>query len=432
VSEAIEPSIATIPEAFDFLFTPARIKGAHGGRGGAKSHSFGHAALILGYQSKKRIVCLREVQRSIRDSIKALLDIKINATPGFGFAKGQPGFYRSTDQYIRGANGTLITFEGLSGTADTVRSLEGADIAIVDEANDVSGPALETLIPTIRQPGSELWFAWNPRDPKDPIDKMLRSGEQRPDAIVREINFDQNPFFPDVLRAEMEWDRAHDPEKYLHVWRGQYRRNSQARVFKNWRVASRAELRSLNDQRSPIPYFLDVPVNARPFHGADWGFSTDPSVLVRCYIVGRKLYVDREVYRLGCEIDNLPAMFAQMPGVQGVNGAPAWPITADSSRPDTIVYMQRRNFSITGAKKGPGSIEDGVEFLRSYEIIVHPDCPHTIDELSLYSYKIDKITKEVLPQLEDKKNHVIDSLRYSVEGTRKVQTQQVRANIMGR
>ena len=432
MNDALAATVTDIPEPFEFLFDPMRIKAAHGGRGSGKSHSFAQAALVRGYQQSLRIVCAREVQRSIRDSVKALLDIKINATRGFGFSDGRPGFYRSTDNYIRGANGTLITFEGLSGTADTIKSLEGADLCWVEEANTVSQDSLDTLIPTIRRPKSEIWFTWNPRNAKDPVDAMLRSGDLRPDAIVREINFDQNPFFPDVLRTEMEWDRAHDPEKYLHIWRGQYQRHSEARVFKNWRVASRAECRLLNDQQSPLPRFIEVPVNLRPLHGADWGFATDPSVLVRCYIVGRKLFIDRELYRIGCEIDHLPAMFAQMPGVQGINGGPAWPITADSSRPDTIVYMQRRGFSIAGAKKGPGSIADGVEFLRSYEIVVHPDCTHTIDELSLYSYKIDKLTKEVLPELEDKKNHVIDSLRYSVESMRKVQTQQVRANIMAR
>ncbi len=100
-------------------------------------------------------------------------------------------------------------------------------------------------------------------------------------------------------------------------------------------------------------------------------------------------------------------------------GSRKWPIRADSARPETISYMNRQGFQIVSALKGAGSVEDGVEFLKSHDIVVHPDCRHTIDELSLYSYKVDKLTDEVLPVLEDKENHVIDALRYALEGARR-------------
>src|SRR5690606_4760093 len=152
--------------------------------------------------------------------------------------------------------------------------------------------------------------------------------------------------------------------------------------------------------------------------------------LIRSYIEGRTLFVDREAYKVGCEIDYTPALFAgsdtrtpprwENPwGWQGIPGSMRWPITADSARPETISYMQRKGFNIAPAKKGAGSIEDGIEFLKSYDIVVHPDCLHTIDELTLYSFKVDKLTDEVLPVLEDKKNHVIDALRYAVENLRR-------------
>ncbi len=338
------------------------------------------------------MLCAREIQKSIRDSVKRLLDAKIEEC-GFG------SFYESTDTEIRGANGTLFTFAGLRTNPDTVKSTEGIDIAWVEEANRVSQRSLDILIPTVRKPGSELWWTWNPETEKDPVDAMFR-GEAGPPpkTTLREVNWDSNPFFPDVLKDEMAWDRKRDPEKYAWVWLGKYRRNSEARVFNNWRVEE-----------------FETPGDVRFYHGADWGFSVDPTVLVRCFVDGRTLYIDREVYKVGCEIDRTPALFDQLdPGRPQV--ARAWPIRADSARPETISYMRRNGYpKIEAALKGANSVMDGIEFLKSYDIVVHPRCRHTIDELSLYSFKTDPLTNEVLPVLEDKKNHVIDALRYSVE-----------------
>lgn len=399
-----KPSI-DVPEAFDFLFTPHgeyRYRGSHGGRGSAKSHSFATALVVKGRAQPLRILCCREVQRSIKDSVKRLLDDKIEAC-GFG------GFYSSTETEIRGRNGTLFVFGGLRTNPDTIKSLEGLDLAWIEEANRVSQRSLDILIPTVRKPGSEIWASWNPELQSDPIDDMFRGkNESRrpgevwsppPRSIVREVNFDANPFFPEVLREEMEWDKRRDPDKYHWIWRGGYRRNSEARVFNNWRVES-----------------FDTPAAARFHHGADWGFSIDPTVLIRCFIEGRTLYIDQEAYKIGCEIDRLPALFDRIPSAR------RWPIVADSARPETISYMAGQGFRIRPAMKGAGSVEDGIEFMKSFDIVVHPRCKHTIDELTLYSFKIDPKTGEVLPVLEDKQNHVIDAVRYAVEAVRRGQS----------
>jgi len=215
------------------------------------------------------------------------------------------------------------------------------------------------------------------------------------------MNYRDNPWFPEVLRREMDWDQRHDPEKYAHVWLGKYEQITEARVFKNWRVAE---------------VEFEAPENTVFYFGGDWGFAIDPTVLVRCWIEGRTLYVDREVYSIGCEIEDTPNLFDSLD--QGM--ARQWPITADSARPETISHMRRHGYpKIRGADKGPGSIEEGVKFLQNYNIVVHPRCIHTIDELTLYRYKTDPLTGAVLPILEDKKNHVIDSLRYAVEQARK-------------
>jgi phage terminase large subunit len=379
-----------LPEAFAPLFQSARYKAFYGGRGSAKSHSFAAALIILAAQRPLRVVCCREIQRSIKDSVKRLLDDKIEQL-------GLRNFYQSTDTEIRGQNGSLFVFAGLRTNPDTLKSMEAVDIAWVEEAHSVSERSLNILVPTVRQPGSEIWLSWNPTNENDPVDVRFRE-EPPPNSIVREVSYADNPWFPDVLREEMEWDRRRDPDKYAHIWLGEYQKRSEARVFHNWRVES-----------------FETPDDVERFYfGADWGFANDPTVLIRCFVRDRTLYVDAESYKIGLEIDHTPAKWkADIPGCE------RWPITADSARPETISYVNRQGFRVKPAKKGKGSLEDGVEFLKSFDIVVHPRCQHTADELSLYSYKVDPQTDEVLPQLSDKHNHVIDALRYAVESVRR-------------
>jgi phage terminase large subunit len=376
---------------FSPLLKSARYKGAHGGRGSGKSHFFAEALVEQSLMRPLRAVCVREVQKSLEQSSKRLLEDKI-ATLGVGT------YFDVKKAEIELPHGGLCIFQGMQNhTADSIKSLEGYDVAWVDEAQNLSERSLTLLRPTIRKPGSELWFSWNPEKPEAPIEKLLRGNDRPPDSVVVEANYSDNPWFTDVLRSEMEYDRRRDPEKYQHVWCGKYLRKSEARVFKNWRVDH-----------------FETPDNARFYFGADWGFSVDPSVLIRCFIVDRTLYVDREAYQVGCPIDHTPALFQTIPG------SDKWPIRADSARPDTINYMRRHGFpKMESAVKGKNSIEDGIEFLKSHDIVVHPSCRHTIDELTMYSWETDPKTEEILPVLEDKNNHVIDALRYAVEGARR-------------
>ena len=401
------------PRAFEPLFAdkaddgaPVRYRAFYGGRGSAKSHSLATALLVKARKKRLMILCAREIQHSIRDSIKRLLDNKIKAS-GWGVI-GDKSF-ESTDSEIRGKNGSLIIFAGLRSNADSIASMEGIDIAYVTEARSVSQTSLDILTPTIRAPNSEIWADWNPRDPRDPIDMMFRNPAGAPPrSIVRKVNYYDNPWFPDTLREDMEWDKRRDPDKYKHVWLGEYRQNSESRVFKNWRIGAYDEFQP---GRQTIFYF-----------GADFGFSVDPSTLIRCYIdpiYPRRLYVDKELYRVGVEIDHLPMFYDQVMNTSITPGGRKWSIVADSARPETISYLRRKDFNILGARKGAGSLEDGVEFLRNYDIVVHPECTHTIDELSLYSYIIDKKTGLVTAQLKDEHNHVIDALRYAVEPLRR-------------
>lgn len=362
-----------------------------GGRGSAKSRSAAAALILQAAEKPHRILCAREIQKSIKDSVKRLLDDEIERL-------GLSHFFESVENEIRGKNGSLFIFAGLRGNSASIKSMEGITRCWIEEAQTISRASLDDLIPTIRTPKSEIWFTYNPRFETDPVDVMFKADELPPSTILLHINWQDNPWFPDVLKQEMDYDKRRDTDKYLHIWEGQYQRKTGARVFNNWTIEE-----------------FTRPAGTVHRLGADWGFSVDPSVLVRCDIEGNRLYVDYEAYAVGCEIVNLPELFMSVPDAE------KWPITADSARPETISHMQRNGFpKIRGAIKGPKSLDEGVEFLKSFDIVVHPRCKHLIDELTLYSYKTDPLDdSKILPILSDKDNHVIDSLRYACEGARR-------------
>lgn len=198
------------------LLEPARYKGLHGGRGGQKSHFFAEQAVITNFQSPAKGVCIREIQESIKDSVKALIEAKIQKL-------GLGGFFEVTRDEIRGLNGSMMIFKGMqSYNAENIKSLEGFDWAWVEEAQTLSAVSLRMLRPTIRKEGSEIWFSWNPRHDTDAVDQFLRGPNKPEGAIVVEVNWNDNPWLPDVLRAEKDADYAADPEMAEHVWGGGY------------------------------------------------------------------------------------------------------------------------------------------------------------------------------------------------------------------
>ena len=275
------------PRVFIPLIEPARYKGIHGGRGSGKSHDRAEALIERCVMKPgTRWACIREVQKSLSQSVKQLLEDKIKQ-----FNVG-PLFTIQNDRIITPGNG-LIIFQGMQNhTADSIKSLEGFDGAWVEEAQTLSQKSLDLLRPTIRKEGSELWFTWNPLNPDDPVDVLLRGEEPPPNAIIIEANYMDNPFFPEVLKEEMEFDKGRDPDKYAHVWLGQYWMNSDARVFNNWVVEE-----------------FEAPDGTAFRFGADWGYAIDPTALIRCYVEGRTLFIDYESVMVNCEIDQTPDLF---------------------------------------------------------------------------------------------------------------------------
>jgi phage terminase large subunit len=405
-----------IPTARAFLplLSPKRFKGAFGGRGGAKSWFFAGRLIEDMLCDHIRSACVREIQNSIQDSVKQTLEDMIQR-----YDVGP--CFKVTEREIVGPHDSLIIFKGLQNhTAASIKSLEGFNRCWVEEAQTITQRSLDILIPTFRKERTELSFSWNRVNATDPIDVFFRENEGDEDFVCIKVNYTDNPWLPDDLRRDMLRARKKaNKDIYRHVWLGDYRTQSEARVFDNWKVEA-----------------FETPSDAIFYFGADWGFSVDPTVLVRCFIKGSTLFFDREAYKVGCQIDETPALFAGTDprpdakwknplGHPGIPGAMKWAIRADSARPETIAYMNARGFNVVPAIKGTGSVEEGVEFLKNYDIVIHPRCKHVADEFAFYSYKIDPKTNKILPVLEDKKNHVIDSARYALEEVRRAKPLQL-------
>jgi phage terminase large subunit len=317
---------------------------------------------------------------------------------------GLSSFFEITKDSIKNRYGSEFIFRGLRNNAPEIKSMEGLTYVWCEEAEKITEESWSTLIPTVREEGSEIIISFNPENEKSPTYKRFVLNPP-PDCLIAFLNYSDNEYFPSVLRKEMEYDKRTDYEKYLHVWEGQVKKYGEACIFHNKIFVEE----------------FDSPEDAQFKFGADWGFSVDPTVLQRCFIRDNCLYLDHEFYAHGVELTELEAGFNSVPGSR------KWKIVGDSERPDTISYMRRLGFNIVGAEKGKGSVEDGIEFLRGFEkIIIHPRCKGAIDNFTNYRWKQDKITNEILPIPMDASNHTPDAVRYALESYIKARDANIR------
>lgn len=378
-----------IPKIFKGLLQPARYKIYYGGRGGAKSWAFARALVIMAAETRLRILCAREFQTSIADSVHKLISDQIDIL-------GLSEEYEIGRTYIRSKAGGEFLFKGIRHNIKEIKSTEGIDICWVEEAESVSAESWDVLIPTIRKENSEIWISFNPREEDAPTYKRFVLNPP-PNSIVQKVNWRDNPHFPEVLNQERLYLKEIDPEgAYLNVWEGEPLTMTDAIIFKGRYIVEE----------------FDTPEDIeRFFYGVDWGFAHDPTTLNRSFVKDHILYIDQEANGVGVELDEIAQLF------DSVDGSREWPLKADSSRPETISFVRKQGFRIHAAKKWAGSVEDGIEYLRSFKkIIVHPRCKHTAEEFRLYSYKVDKSTGDILPVIVDAFNHHIDAIRYSLDG----------------
>lgn len=385
-------------EAFE---PPSRYKVAYGGRGSSKSWAFARKLLVRLLEEPTRALCCRELLNSIRESVHQLL---VEQAEEIGvqqyFDIGEKHF-RTVDR------SSEVIYRGLRGNSQEIKSMEGIKICWVEEAQSVSEDSWKYLIPTIREEGSEIWITMNRSLITDPTD--IRFVQNPPhNAIVRKVNWQDNPWFPEVLKEEMEHCKATDYDAYLHIWEGEPVLHTEAQVL-HGKVVSE-EFQPGLDWNGP-------------YYGIDWGYSADPTAATRSWVYGRKLYVEYEVYGVGIDLDMLPGRLDQIPEIR------RHVARADRSRPETIALLNKQGYNIQPAVQGPGSVDDGIAQLRGFEqIVVHPRCKHTLEESRLWQYKTDRLTGDVLPHLKPGWDHAWDSVRYAIEpllggrGLAKVQT----------
>lgn len=408
----LAPISIEVPEAFEGLWSSTALVVLRGGRGGAKSWEIARYLVVKAAYEPHRILCAREFQTSIADSVHKLLVDTIDRL-------GMRAYFRITDTSISAwATGSEFLFKGLRRNIREIKSTEGITITWVEEGQTVAEISWEILLPTVfRTPGARLIVSYNPENTTDPVD--VRFWQNRAtygdDIFAAHVGHEDNPHFPPELEKQRLYmlkqaQESGDFAAYDHIWNGGYRTISQAQIFRG---------------RFKVESFT-APVGTRFHYGMDFGFANDPNALVRGFIDKDRdaLMIDYAAFGHGTELDELHTFMeggiGKVSGTvyPGVPGSKDWPIKADSARPETISFLRRKGFNISAAKKWQGSVEDGIAHLKGFTggIVIHERCKEMIEEAKLYSFKVDPTTGEVLPIIVDKWNHGWDATRYSLDG----------------
>lgn len=399
--------LATIPippkliRVFDFSRW-YRVRGARGGRGSAKTRSFALAAALRADELARQgqtgiILCGREFMNSLEDSSMAEVKAAINSIPWLAER------FDIGEKYIRTKNKKIeFVFAGLRHNLDSIKSKSRILIAWIDEAESVSEVAWLKLLPTVREVGSEIWVTWNPEQDGSPTDQRFVKHPPE-NSIIVEMNYHDNPFFPEALEQQRRDDQQRmDDGTYAWIWEGAYREESEAQIFA--KCFEIAEFEPGEDWTMA--------------QGIDWGFANDPTAAGRWWVWENKLFVEYEAVKVGLELDDTPDF------IKGcIPDFEKWETFADCARPESIRYVNRHGLPLVKAcKKWPGSVEDGIAHIKSYErIIIHPRCAETIREFRTYSYEVDRLSGAVKPKPRDANNHCIDQGRYALERLMKAQ-----------
>lgn len=390
------------PKLIPVFTGPARYRGAHGGRGSGKTRTFAlmtavKAMMFAEAGSSGVILCGREFMNSLEDSSMEEIKQAIRSVPWLD------AYFEMGEKFIRTKNRRVsYVFVGLRHNVDSLKSKARVLLAWIDEAESVSETAWMKLRPTVREANSEVWVTWNPEKDGSPTDQRFRKAAPS-NAKIIEMNYTDNPWFPDVLEQERQDDRKRlDDQTYAWIWEGAYRENSDAQILAG---------------KYRVDEFETQPGWDGPYFGIDWGFSQDPTAGVKLWIHDQRLYVEHEASKVGLENDDIAEFMTQrLPGIE------KHVVRADSARPETISHVKSTGQGkrqalpqITAVQKWPGSVEDGIAHLRSYrEIIIHPRCKETLKEVRLYSYKTDRLSGDVLTTIVDANNHIMDAIRYAL------------------
>lgn len=388
------------------LFTQPNLRYlvSKGGRGSGKTRSFALMTAVKGYMAAEAgqsgvILSAREHLNSLSDSSMEEIKQTIRAVPFLN------DYYEMGENYIRTKNRRVeYVFAGLRHNLDSIKSKARILLCWVDEAETVSEMAWRKLLPTVREESSQVYVTYNPEKRDSATNTRFGHPEMVDDngnVIGRCVvmNYMDNPWFPEVLDIERRRDKANqDDATYRWIWEGAYLELSEAQIFRN-------KYESKEFEADPKKW-------DGPYIGLDFGFSQDPTACVKVWIHDGCIWIDYEAGKVGLELDDTVDFLKQrIPEIE------KYPIGADSARPESISHLKRKGlFRIKGVEKGKGSVEDGIEFIKSFKkVYIHPRCKQTLFEFREYAYKKDRLTDEVLPIVVDANNHYIDALRYALE-----------------
>lgn len=385
------------PEALECLFKPARYKTLYGGRGGAKSWGIARALLLQGTTKPLRVLCAREMQTSITQSVHKLLKDQIAAM-------GLSGFYEVQNYVIKGMNGTEFTFHGLKHNIANIKSIEGVDVCWIEEAQTVSKSSWDTLIPTIRKDGSEIWISFNPSlEADETYQRFVVSPPTG--AVVQKINWADNPWFPDVLRQEMEDLKAKDYDAYLNVWEGHCKQTLDGAIYANEvRAATTA------GRFTKVPYDPSKPVHTY------WDLGrADKTAIWFVQMVGFEFRVIDYYENQGQALGHYLKELQSRPYVYG----DCWlPHDANNEllASEQTIAQQCRAFGFKVRVTPKTSVVNGINAARTVFATCWFDsekCADGLQALRNYRYEVDPDTQQYSTNpLHDWASHGADAFRY--------------------
>lgn len=384
------------------LFEPHRYKILYGGRGGGKSWGVARALLVQGAKQKLRILCAREFQNSISDSVHKLLSDQINELQ-------LESFYEVLQTSIKGKNGTEFLFSGIRHNASKLKSFESIDIAWLEEAQNVSKASWEILIPTIRVENSEIWVTFNPEFEEDETYQRFVKNATK-NSIVLKVNWNDNPWFPDVLKQEMQALRERNEDDYLNVWEGFPRQVLEGAVY-----ANELRLAQTTNHITKVPYLPTFPVSVF----CDIGWADNTSIwfaqkigfeyrMIRAYQNSQQPWHHylQHMQSLGYIYDTIWLPHDARAKSLGT-GRSIEEITRTAGYKVRIVPQL--------------SVEDGINAVRTIFPVIYFDaenCEDGIYSLRRYRYDVDQHSREFSRRpLHDEASHFADALRYFAVGT---------------
>jgi phage terminase large subunit len=395
----MKATIEESPKLTRNFMKPARTRVFKGGRGSGKTRGIALRSALRVYQLAELgvdgvFLASREHLNSLDESSMEEIKGAIRSVPWLA------DYFDIGEKYIRTRNRRIsYAFAGLRHNLDSIKSKARIIGNWTDEAENVSEVAWRKLIPTIREEGegwvAENWISYNPESAESATHRRFVASPPD-DCIVTEVNWRDNPWFPDILNKQRLEDQRIRPEVYDHIWEGAFLTMTDAQIFAG---------------KFAVEEFEPMPTWDGPYFGLDFGFASDPTAAVEAYINQRTLYVRREAGKVKLELDATGSFVTDR-----IPGAAKAAVRADSARPESISYLRRHGMpGIIAVDKWPGSVEDGIDHIKSYErVVIHPDCQQTAREFRLYSYKVDRNTGDILRVVVDANNHYIDALRYAL------------------